>query len=148
VKARAVKGLDPAAPLRPNAALIVRTRLEELRSLAERALAPDAAEAQHDTRIAAKRLRYVLEIVGPCLGDAAESARQAAKEIQTILGDLHDCDVMLPKVEHVESLTAALRARRERLHREFVELWQLEASRSTWVALDSASRSSSRPPSE
>jgi CHAD domain-containing protein len=135
VKARAVAGLDPAAPLRPNAALVVRTRLDELRALAERGLAPDAAEAQHDTRIAAKRLRYVLEIVGPCIGDAAEAARRAAKEIQSVLGDLHDCDVILARVEHVESLGAALRARRARLHRDFVELWQSEVSKGTWAAL-------------
>lgn len=138
MKARAVEGLDPAAPLRPNAARIVQTRLDELRSLAERALAPDAAEAQHDARIAAKRLRYVLEIVGPCLGEAAEPARRAAKEIQTVLGDLHDCDTILPKVEHVASLAAALRTRRARLHREFVALWQLQASRGTWAALERA----------
>ncbi len=38
MKPRVVEGLDPAAPLRPNAERIVRTRLEELRSLAPAAL--------------------------------------------------------------------------------------------------------------
>ena len=68
MKPREVKGLDPAAPLRPNAVRIVRTRLDELRSLAPAALEPSASTAQHDMRIAAKRLRYVLEIAGPCFG--------------------------------------------------------------------------------
>jgi len=142
VKARRVEGLDPAARLAPNAARIVRTRLGELRSFAERALAPDATTAQHGMRIAAKRLRYVLEIVGPCVGEPAGPARQAAKALQAVLGDLHDCDLMLPRVAHVDSLAMLLRARRERLFREFVELWQAEASKGTWAALERAVRSS------
>ncbi len=64
------------APLRPNAARIVRRRLDELRGFADEALAPDAGAAQHDMRIAAKRLRYVLEIVGPCIGEEATRAHR------------------------------------------------------------------------
>ena len=58
MKARAVKKLDPEAPLAENAARIIRVRLDELRSLAPKALEPDRDRAQHDLRIAAKRLRY------------------------------------------------------------------------------------------
>jgi hypothetical protein len=50
-------------------------------------------------RIAAKRLRYVLEMTGFCIGAPAETARRRARELQDVLGDLHDCDVMLPRVE-------------------------------------------------
>lgn len=138
MKARSVKGLDPAAPLRPNAARIVLTRLNELRDLTDRALAPGAVEAQHDMRIAAKRLRYVLEIVGPCIGEEANTARKAAKELQSVLGDLHDCDLMLAKVEGIETLTAVLRARRENNFHHFVELWQAAASKGTWASLEAA----------
>lgn len=136
MKARRVVGLDPGAPLRPNASRIVQTRLEELRGFADEALAPDASTAQHDMRIAAKRLRYVLEIVGPCIGEEARAARLAARELQSVLGDLHDCDLMLPKAEGIESLATLLRNRREQLHRSFVELWQAEASKGTWAALE------------
>ena len=104
MKPREVEGLDPAAPLRPNAERIVRTRLEELRSLAPAALEPSAATAQHDLRIAAKRLRYVLEITGPCFGPEAKVARDAAKQLQGVLGEIHDCDVMLPRAWGIESL--------------------------------------------
>ncbi len=138
MKARAVEGLDPSAPLRPNASRIVQTRLDELRGLAPDALAPNAATAQHDMRIAAKRLRYALEVVGPCIGEEAKAARDAAKRLQSVLGDLHDCDLMLPKVEAIESLAAILRDRRERLFHDFVELWQAEASKGTWAALERA----------
>jgi CHAD domain-containing protein len=136
VKARKVEGLDPRGILRANAARVVRTRLDELREFADRALAPDAATLQHDTRIAAKRLRYVLEIFSTCFDEEAEAARRAAKRLQSVLGDLHDCDIMLPKVERIPSLAAILHARRERLFRQFVELWQSEASKGTWAALE------------
>lgn len=138
MKPRQVGGLDPREPLRPNAARIVRTRLDELRDFAAEALAPEASAAQHDMRIAAKRLRYVLEIVGPCIGGKAEAGRDAAKQLQSVLGDLHDCDLMLPKVEQIDSAAVLLRERRGRLFREFVEQWQAEASKGTWAALEAA----------
>lgn len=136
MKARRVEGLDPSGPLRPNAARIVGTRLDELRAFADRALEPDAGIAQHDMRIAAKRLRYALEIVGPCIGGEARAAHRAAKELQSVLGDLHDCDLMLPKVEGIESLAVVLRDRREHLLHDFVALWQAEAGKGTWAALE------------
>jgi CHAD domain-containing protein len=136
MKARKVEGLDPGAPLRPNVSLIVRVRLDEMRGFADEALATDAGGSQHDMRIAAKRLRYVLEIFSSCLGEEAEEARRAAKRLQSVLGDLHDCDLMLPKVEQIESVARQLRERRERLFQEFVELWQAEATRDAWAALE------------
>lgn len=138
MKARRVDGLDPAARLRSNASRIVQTRLDELRGFADEALAPDAVTAQHDMRIAAKRLRYLLEILGPCFGEEAHGARKAAKDLQSVLGDLHDCDLMLSKVEGIESLAAILRDRRERLFHDFVALWQAEVSKGTWAALEAA----------
>lgn len=138
MKPRRVEGLDPQAPLRPNATRIIRTRLDELRGFAVDALAPDAVATQHDMRIAAKRLRYVLEIFGPCIGEEAKVARDAAKQLQTVLGDLHDCDLMLPKVEQIGSAAALLRERRNRLFHDFVGLWQAEASKGTWAALERA----------
>jgi CHAD domain-containing protein len=138
MKARGVEGLDPLGPLRPNVARVVRVRLDELRSFVDGALAPEATTAQHDMRIAAKRLRYVLEAFASCLDEDSHAARRAAKQLQSVLGDLHDCDLMLPKVDAIPSLSAALRERRERLFREFVELWQSEASKGIWAALESS----------
>ena len=87
-------------------------------------------------RIAAKRLRYVLEIVEPCFGPDAIAARRAAKELQAVLGDIHDCDVMLPRADGIESLQALLRARRELLFDRFWELWRAEDDKGTWAALE------------
>ncbi len=99
MKARKVKRLDPAGPLSENAARIVRTRLDELRSFAAEALEPEATKVQHDMRIAAKRLRYVLEVTDFCFGDAARIARRRARDLQDLLGEMHDCDVMVPRVQ-------------------------------------------------
>jgi CHAD domain-containing protein len=129
MKARKVDGLDPAGPMRANAALIVAARLEELTELAEEALEPAAATAQHDMRIAAKRLRYVLEITGGCLGPEAEALRDSAKRLQGVLGEIHDCDVMRPRVAGVESVEALLRTRRELLFARFRELWLAEETK-------------------
>ena len=135
MKPRDIEGLDPAGSLSPNVARIVSVRLGELRGFADAALSPHASGAQHDLRIAAKRLRYVLEIFAPCLGDEAKAARDAAKRLQSVLGDLHDCDLMLTRVERIGSVEAVLRQRRERLFHDFVELWQAEASKGAWAAL-------------
>jgi CHAD domain-containing protein len=108
VKARRVKKLDPRESLSENAARIVKVRLDEMRSLAPKALKPDRVKQQHNMRIAAKRLRYVLEATEFCFGRTGEVARRRARDLQEILGELHDCDVMIPRVEdHLAELRAA-----------------------------------------
>jgi CHAD domain len=105
MKARRVKKLDPAAPLAENAARIVLVRLDEMRSFAPKAIDEGEVKAQHDMRIAAKRLRYVLEATEFCFGRSGETARRRARDLQDVLGELHDCDVMLPRVrEHLAEL--------------------------------------------
>src|SRR5213078_853657 len=100
--------LDPAGPLAENAARIVRVRLDELRSFAPKALESAGVKQQHDMRIAAKRLRYVLEATEFCFGRPGQTARRRARDLQEILGELHDCDVMLPRVEgHLATLRDA-----------------------------------------
>jgi CHAD domain-containing protein len=126
VKARKLKGLKPDESLRSNAARIVATRLDEMRGLAPEALEPGAETAQHNTRIAAKRLRYVLEIAEGCLGAGAAEARISVKELQSVLGEIHDCDGLLAQVEGIRSLEALLRTRRELLFARFRELWKAE----------------------
>ena len=101
MRAKKVKGLDPAGPLADNARRIVATRLKELRSFDPHG----DPVTLHNMRIAAKRLRYVCELTGPALGRAAATGAREAKEIQTLLGELHDCDVMLELIqEHAERL--------------------------------------------
>ncbi len=104
MKARPVKKLDPSRALDENAARIVQVRLDEMLAFAPRAL-DGKTKAQHDMRIAAKRLRYVLELTGFVFGKSADTARRRARDLQDILGEVHDCDVMLPRVRaHLEGL--------------------------------------------
>jgi CHAD domain-containing protein len=96
VKARRVKGIDPAAPLAPNAERIVRARLDELVALMPAAATDDVA--LHDLRIAAKRLRYALELTHPCFGPYAKTAIKHLRALQDVLGEIHDADVHLPDI--------------------------------------------------
>jgi CHAD domain-containing protein len=92
VKARKVKGLDPAGSFADNARRIVAVRAQEVLEIAGGAQDPAQATALHDLRIAAKRLRYVLDLTGP-----PEVVTQL-KGLQDLLGELHDCDVQLPGI--------------------------------------------------
>src|SRR5215204_5599285 len=97
MKARKVSGLDPEAALADNAERIVRVRLDELCGFMPKAADPDEIVALHDMRIAAKRLRYILEITGPCFGPYAKPATKMTKDLQDLLGEIHDCDVQVPE---------------------------------------------------
>ncbi|HEX8745036.1 MAG TPA: CHAD domain-containing protein [Thermoleophilaceae bacterium] len=99
MKARRVKGLDSGMPLADALQRIAQTRLDELHSFEHAVHDPDAVEELHDMRIAAKRLRYVLEMSEPVLGPPAAKGAKQAKKLQDILGDIHDCDEHLPLVE-------------------------------------------------
>ena len=108
MKARRVKKLDPRRTFAENAARIGQVRLDELRSFAPKALKPKKVRARHDMRIAAKRLRYTLEVTELCFGGSGKVARRRARDLQEILGELHDCDVILPRAErHLARLRAA-----------------------------------------
>jgi CHAD domain-containing protein len=98
VKARKVRGLDCDAPLADDMERIVAVRLEELCDFMPQASDPAEVTALHDMRIAAKRLRYILEVAGPCFGEYATSAVKMIKDLQDLLGEIHDCDVQIPRV--------------------------------------------------
>ena len=103
MKARRVKGLDPDAALADNLQRIVATRLDEMCSFVPRALDPARIKALHDMRIAAKRLRYILEVgAEPCFGPYATTAIKRTKDLQDLLDELHDCDVQLPRVRALQ----------------------------------------------
>jgi CHAD domain-containing protein len=108
MKARKVKGLEPDGALADNAERIVRARLDELCAFMPRAADPEEVVALHDMRIAAKRLRYILEITGPCFGPYARTATKHVRELQDLLGEIHDCDVQVPAtVAFAERLVGA-----------------------------------------
>jgi CHAD domain-containing protein len=98
MKARKVKGIEPEGPAADEVAKIVAVRLDELCSFMPAARDPAAVHTLHDMRIAAKRLRYVLELFAPSFGEYAADAAKQAKKLQDVLGEIHDCDVTRPRI--------------------------------------------------
>jgi CHAD domain-containing protein len=137
MKAQPVRGLEPQMPLGEAARRIVAVRTAELYAFVPEALDEHAITAMHDMRIAAKRLRYLLEMVGFCFGEVGEEARARARELQDTLGEIHDCNVMLERIaasraaepEGFDALAARFRWRRTQEFARFAALWSaIEAS--------------------
>ena len=99
MKARKVK-LDTDAAFGESILAILSVRLDELYSFD--ASKPDEL---HDLRIAAKRVRYILEAAEPVFGEPAKRGVKTMKQLQDLLGEIHDCEELLPLVaRHTEKL--------------------------------------------
>jgi CHAD domain-containing protein len=80
------------------AAAVILDRLKELEKLSESLYKPFEIESLHDMRIAAKRLRYALELFQQCWGRSLHTFAKSAARMQTALGELHDCDVWIESI--------------------------------------------------
>ena len=90
---------------RRQAGRSIRKGLKRLLDEAPALAAPEQHERHHAMRIAAKRLRYTLELARPVYsndltdGDSADrelsDVCEAVKRLQTLLGEIHDCDVWI-----------------------------------------------------
>ncbi|GAC1616791.1 MAG: hypothetical protein NVS4B9_06410 [Ktedonobacteraceae bacterium] len=94
-KAKPIANIDAHAPTGKNARIIARTRLEEMYTWDIYVDDPDNVHELHDMRIAAKRLRYTLEIFEATFPQERESIIQEVTKIQEELGAIHDSDVMI-----------------------------------------------------
>lgn len=94
-KAKPITGLDPQAPTGKNARIIAKVRLEELYSWDAYVDNPYYIQELHNLRIAAKRLRYTLEVFEDVLPEACKRIVKELEQIQEELGALHDSDVMI-----------------------------------------------------
>lgn len=97
-KARQVRGVRCGAPSAINARLVIKTRLDEMLAFAPWVDDPANVEEIHNLRIAAKRLRYSLELFRFALPTGASGLINEVKEIQEHVGNLHDADVMIERV--------------------------------------------------
>jgi len=68
---------------------------DALRSYQASLADPGDKKAHHEMRIAAKKLRYVLEICNPAYEERLSASLKTSKKLQSLLGEIHDCDVWL-----------------------------------------------------
>ncbi|HEX2720503.1 MAG TPA: CHAD domain-containing protein, partial [Candidatus Deferrimicrobium sp.] len=93
------------------------------------ALDPAHPEALHRMRLAFKKYRYAAEVLLPLFPKATEETAKRLHAFQTLLGTIHDCDVILAEAasfrrailgrEKECALEIAFRAFREKSFREF-----------------------------
>jgi CHAD domain-containing protein len=160
----------------PVAALRIGKRLSRLLSYEPWVMHPEAVAEHHATRIAAKKLRYTMEIYGPVYRNGLKKHLARVKKIQEILGDMHDCDVWIdtitllllrersllrsshktkrPDTVTISSLKEVLKDReseRKRRYRQFVHYWHALERENLWddleKTLDSGRKARFRLPS-
>ena len=86
----------PDAPFAASAT-VISVRLGEVLEYAPAVLDPANVTQLHDMRIAAKRLRYTIEVFAPVLPPAPiKAVLKLVAELQERLGAIHDCDVLIP----------------------------------------------------
>lgn len=103
-KAKPVPFVDPEASLFVHAAVAIGTRLDEM--IAYEHVLDDVQEVfeLHQMRIAAKRLRYTMDLFQTAYTEFSRYGRDFAatitqvKLLQEHLGEIHDADVLVPKL--------------------------------------------------
>ncbi len=158
---RGVKRDSPS--LRRRAVVAIATELEGLLSHETYVEQPARVEELHEMRIAAKKLRYTIEVFLPLFSAEMAGGLSQTKEAQKILGEIHDCDVwiqMLPAfldaerdrtiayfghARHFTRLATGIEymrtqkiRERARHYAEFVEFWKQSRVAGTWEKLHAA----------
>lgn len=81
---------------------LTKSRLKEIGATLPALENPQDISGHHAARIAAKRLRYTMEAFLPCFGDPLNDQIAKVKLLQERLGQVHDCDVWLDKLEQYQ----------------------------------------------
>jgi CHAD domain-containing protein len=137
-------------PLRLLADQAISIRLKHFLSYEQFIHDPNNKTELHAMRIAAKRLRYTLELFAPLDGDEFKVWLKVIKQNQELLGAIHDCDVwidFLPKylVEFMPDNSTSLDGiilfltnrmnNRKRLYQEFINGWERDKTANIWQRL-------------
>ena len=149
----------------------VLSRLDDLLAYQTSLADPEDQAQHHAMRIAAKQLRYTMEICKPVYDGQLDEFTATVKQVQTLLGNVHDCDVW---IEHLDELLQEERQRidryyghdgplgrlgvgidhlrqerhqeRRRVFQALVEYWQRLAEQDVWDNLASTLQSQTDPP--
>ncbi len=99
---------------------IIKARLKEVEKLSNGLYRPLKMKPLHRMRIAAKRLRYALELFEPCWGPGISAFARKVAALQTSLGELHDSDIWIETFgEHLDG------AEKQSKDRSAAALWLL-----------------------
>lgn len=74
---------------------IISARLKDFIAASSSLYMPYQIKKLHELRILAKRLRYSMELFALCFGKEIEAMAKEVAQMQTSLGELHDCDVWI-----------------------------------------------------
>ena len=106
--------------------------MREVSKHRDAALDPAHPEALHRMRLAFKKYRYVAEVLLPLFPKATEETSKRLHAFQTLLGTIHDFDVILAEarsfrrdilgVPKESTIETAFRRLREERSREFHEI--------------------------
>ena len=89
------KSSKPLPTYLEMAKAIIQDRLSDLEELSDSLYRPLQIDELHEMRIAAKRLRYAIELFHDCFDSAVLKFAKAASQLQSSLGRVHDCDVWI-----------------------------------------------------
>jgi CHAD domain-containing protein len=92
---------------------VIRDRLDDLEELSSSLYHPSEGKQLHEMRIAAKRLRYAIELFEGCWNSDLASFAKYAARLQTDLGKLHDCDDWIASFEKEIAKSKKLKDRAE-----------------------------------
>jgi len=126
---------------------------------------PECVTELHAMRIAAKQLRYTLEVFAPLYPGELKANIQVVRKCQEMLGDIHDCDVWLTflpafmdqeqcltedfyghsryfrrLVPGIRAFEANRKLAREKQYAAFVSYWQKNRLQNSWQSLLDAIR--------
>jgi len=128
------EGWDNRPRVRDHAGSMLYAHYEVLRSYDRNGLPEDEASL-HAMRIAGKRLRYALELIGDIVGERLSDLLQPLINFQDHLGALNDVSVarglLTPHIAHSTAVTEYLAARETEwatLRAELPECWSVLAS--------------------
>jgi CHAD domain-containing protein len=124
-------------------------RLRKLLAFAPVVSQPDAHDAHHQMRIAAKHLRYTVEDFTVFYGPEAGRFAARVKELQDVLGDMHDSCVridLLPKVlgrhsldqpmkDLLQVIVESCQRSHDQAYRRLVSVWQQAQDDGFWGKL-------------
>lgn len=115
--------------------------LGEFQAMSEVIYHPFSIKRLHKLRIAGKHLRYAIELFAPHFGESLKPFADGIKEMQTHLGDIHDCDIRIDEIRtHIPPkrrkpnpknqkppaaawLLSQFVRRRTKAYRDALELW-------------------------